>query len=108
MTLITLDAQSARIVESLKLMHDVYTATQTSKERNGLCLLYYELAIGLMMDTLVKMQNRVNKVTVEGLMVMYKADRINEGIEKEEVGQIVMSLREKFVELNTEVENITQ
>ena len=61
-----------------------------------------------MIDTLINMQENVDKVTVEGLVAIYKAEGINEGIEKEEVLQTVMSLREKFFELNTEVENMTQ
>ena len=76
-------------------MQDIYIATQTPKERNELCLIYYELVSGLMIDTLIKMQDSVTKVTVEGLMAMYKAEGINECIEKEEVRQTVMSLREK-------------
>jgi predicted hydrolase (HD superfamily) len=89
-------------------MHNIYIATQTSKERNELCLMYYELTSGLMIDTLIKMQDSVNKFSVEGLMAMYKTEGINEGIEKEEVRPIVICLREKFVELNMEVENIMQ
>jgi predicted hydrolase (HD superfamily) len=107
-TLNTLDAQSAEIVENLKLMHNIYTATQTSKGRNELCFMYYELTSGLMIDTLIKRQDSVNQVSVEGSMAMCKAEGINEGIEKEEVRLIIICLREKFVELNMEVDNITQ
>jgi predicted hydrolase (HD superfamily) len=107
-TLNNLDAQSAEIVENLKLMHNIYTATQTSKGRNELCFMYYELTSGLMIDTLIKRQDSVNQVSVEGSMAMYKAEGINEGIEKDEVRLIIICLREKFVELNMEVDNITQ
>jgi predicted hydrolase (HD superfamily) len=89
-------------------MHDIYTSTRDPKERSELCFTYYEISSGSMIDTLIKMQETVDKVTVEGLVAMYKAEGINEGIEKEEVRQTVMSLREKFFELNTEVKNMTQ
>jgi hypothetical protein len=93
-------------VESLKLMHDIYTSTRDPKERSELCLTYYEISSGSMIDTLINMQENVDKVTVEDPVAMYKAEGINECIEKEEVRQTVMSLREKFFELNTEVENM--